>query len=317
MFLFFEEPVYGREHIDPLANLSEQTILEKINDPTMEHYQNEKADANVDASQLERANTAAIEQRKTFVQRLKVYNGRFSHDNFFTLLYRVLILTFHPTIFWVATSGLVLSWPVGISYTAAAFLTLPPYNFGFTGVANMYIGAWIGMVLGLLIGAPTFQWLAKYLARKNKNVYEPEFLLYQVIPGMAFCIVGFVGWGIGEANTISWAGLAVFFAFANGGAVMYNNAAINYIIDAHRNWANEASVVCFAAKVSCTSKFELMIRTSSHLAWATSLSHGGLPLDPRPFGASLPVFKPDLLYLEFLSISMERGCARSGANVAS
>src|SRR5207245_1015477 len=35
---------------------------------------------------------------------------------------------------------------------------------------------------GLAITGPLADWSAKYLARKNKGIYEPEFRLYLVIP---------------------------------------------------------------------------------------------------------------------------------------
>lgn len=240
LFFFFLEPVYKREHVDPLANMSEEAVLEKVHGATeVEEIQGENGP----------------ERPKSYIKSLNFYSGRYSQNNFFLLLYRSIILTFHPTVFWVSTSGLMLSWPVGISYTAAAFLTLPPYNFSAQGVANMYLGGWIGMVLALLAGGSIFAVVVKRLAHKNNNVYEPEFLLYQCIPGVLFFTLGIVGWGWGEEVGTSWVGLAVFFAFVNGGAVMYNNAVIGYVIDAHREYANESQVIIFAIKVCSSQSF--------------------------------------------------------------
>ena len=105
------------------------------------------------------------------------------------------------------------------------------------------------MVIALLAGSAIFGIVVKRLAHRNSNVYEPEFLLYQCIPGVFFFVLGIVGWGWGEEAGISWVGLAFFFAFVNGGAVMYNNAVIGYVIDAHREYANESQVIIFAIKV--------------------------------------------------------------------
>src|SRR5579859_4306056 len=164
LFLFFPEPVYKRDHVDPLANMSEEAVLEKVHGVSeVEEIQGEHGGI-------------SPEPRKSFVKSLNLYSGRYSQNNFLLLLYRSVILTFHPTILWVSTSGLMLSWPVGISFTAAAFLTLPPYNFSAQGVANMYLGGWIGMVIALLAGGAIFGVLVKRLAHKNNNVYEPEFL---------------------------------------------------------------------------------------------------------------------------------------------
>jgi hypothetical protein len=238
LFLFFHEPSYKRVHVDPLANMSEKEILEHINDTTGPPEQ-----------EVVESVAFETETRRTFFQNLKLYNGRFSRNNPLVLLYRSVILTLHPTILWVALNGIALGWPAGVSYTAAAFLTLPPYNFGAQGIADIYIAAWIGAILALIIGTPVFGTLAKWLARKNKNVYEPEFLLFQLIPGIIITSIGYVGWGWGEQVDTAWIGLACFFAMMNGGAVMVNNCVIAYILDAHREYAEEAMVIVFAIKV--------------------------------------------------------------------
>jgi MFS family permease len=236
LILFFHEPVYKREHVDPLANMTEEAVFEKMGETVDVH---ENSSTVIEDS----------EKPKSFAQNLNIYGGRYSQNNFFSLLYRVVLLTLHPAVLWVSTSGLILSWPVGISYTAAAFLTLPPYNFGPQGVANMYLGGWIGMLLALFIGTPLFGWIVRRTAHANRSVYEPEFLLYQVIPGIIICVIGMVGWGWAEQDQLPWGGLIVFFAMFNGGAVMYNNAAIAYVLDAHREYANESQVAIFAIKV--------------------------------------------------------------------
>jgi hypothetical protein len=216
--------------------MSEKEILEHIKDTSTV----------VQAQDIE----SEAEKPRTFRQNLKLYNGRFSRNNPLVLLYRSVILTLHPTILWVALNGIALGWPAGVSYTAAAFLTLPPYNFGAQGVADIYIAAWIGAILALIIGTPLFGWLAKHLAHKNKNVYEPEFLLFQLIPGIIITSIGYVGWGWGEQVNTPWIGLACFFAMMNGGAVMVNNCVIAYVLDAHREYAEEAMVIIFAIKVN-------------------------------------------------------------------
>ena len=247
--LFFTETAYKRFHVDPLAHQSEKFVLEHVNDPDL-HGETEKyPDATVaESGNIDRVNTAAQEQPYTFLQKMKLYNGRFSHNSVFMLLWRAIALTFHPTILWCGTAGLLLSWPVGVSFTIDAFMTLPPYNFSATGVANMYIGPWIATVLALFAGDLVFNPLTRLVTRRNKNIYEPEFRLYQVVPGIVFAIIGFVGWGWSEQIELPWGALAVFFSFQLAGAVLVNNGVIAYLIDAHRDWAVESQVILFAFK---------------------------------------------------------------------
>lgn len=246
LFLFFHEPAYRRAHIDPLANMSEDAVLEKV------HVS--EGVTQVEAGDVEESHVA-VERPKTFLQNLKLYNGRFSQNNIFVLLYRSFVLTFHPTIFWAATAGLLTAWPVGCSFTIAAFMTAPPYNMSSDAIGNMYIAPWLGGLIALIVADPIFNGLSNWLTKKNNNVYEPEFRLYATIPGIILFIIGTVGWGWGSDVGTPWYGIAIFFGFILGGAVVYNAGVIGYIIDAHREWANESQVILFVAKVNKHSKF--------------------------------------------------------------
>lgn len=172
-----------------------------------------------------------------------------STNNIFILIYRAVILTFHPTIFWSGTVTFLLGWTAGCSFTIDAFMTLPPYNFSPAQVGNMFLGPWIGLVIALLAGEPIFRYLAIWLTKRNQNIYEPEFRLFQLIPGVILGIIGCIGWGWGEQDNISWGGLVVFMSLIVAASVVVNSAAIAYIIDAHREFANESQVILFAMKV--------------------------------------------------------------------
>jgi hypothetical protein len=154
-------------------------------------------------------------------------------------------------------------------------MTLPPYNFSSQAVGDMYLAPWLGIIVGLSISDPVFNSLTKSLTKHNNNVYEPEFRLYQTIPGIIFCVIGFVGWGWGEQVGVAWIGLAFFFAFQVGGAVIFNNGVIGYVIDAHRELANESQVILFAIKVNPRSSTVDLCRISFHFRLDTFSFLGG------------------------------------------
>jgi len=104
----------------------------------------------------------------------------------------------------------------------------------------------VALVIGVAFGC----WVAKWMTRRNKNIYEPEFLLPQLIPNLICSIIGIVGWSWGEQNGIPWGSLAVFFAIQLARATSVNNGTITYIIDAHREHANESQTILFAIKIS-------------------------------------------------------------------
>lgn len=251
-FLFFHETQYNRIHVDPLAHMAEDAILEKINDPAL-HVEKTANQTDIEqhqsAGSLEHVNTAASEPKNSFVKNLRFYNGRLSHNNFFVLFYRVLVLNFHPTIFYAACYTILYSWDVGVSFTIAAFMTLPPYNFSTAAVGNMFIAPWLGVLLAVLIGEPVLNYGLKWLTRLNGNVYEPEFRLWGTIPGVILGIIGCVGWGWGEQDLISWVGLEFFNGIMAAGATLMNATGAGYIIDAHREYANESQVILFSLRV--------------------------------------------------------------------
>src|SRR5579862_1102331 len=113
--LFFEEPQYKRPHIDPLANVAEDAILEKINDPPTHTDEREQSDPET---------AVATEAPKSFVQKLNLYSGRMSHNNIFLLFYRSVVLTFHPTVLYATFFTILYSWDAGVSFTIDAFMTL-------------------------------------------------------------------------------------------------------------------------------------------------------------------------------------------------
>lgn len=126
-------------------------------------------------------------------------------------------------------------------------LTAPPYNFSANGVANMYIAAWIGSTLSFLSGGTPDRFV-KVLARRNNDVYEPEFRLWYLIPGTITFVIGYTGWGWGVSVRTPWQGLAVFWALAFYGSGLMNTAVLTYIIDAHRHYSTESQVVVFSFK---------------------------------------------------------------------
>ena len=79
-------------------------------------------------------------------------------------------------------------------------MTIPPYDFGATGLANVYIGPWVTSVVALLAGDLVFNPLTRWMTCHNENIYEPEFRLFQVIPGI-ICPPHILLLSIGRSNS--------------------------------------------------------------------------------------------------------------------
>jgi MFS family permease len=132
--------------------------------------------------------------------------------------------------------GTLIGWTVLIGVVLAAIFLGPPLFFSEAETGYLYSGAFVGAVLGFLLAGIISDWSAKFLTRKNKGIYEPEFRLILVVPQMIVGCAGLYGFGI-TANNVSKYGWFVpdfFFALEVMGMVLGAVMGSLYIVDAHR-----------------------------------------------------------------------------------
>ncbi|KAF9894566.1 hypothetical protein FE257_006451 [Aspergillus nanangensis] len=242
-FFFFFECTFMRDQNNQSTHPEDETSMDMIT-----------TSKQVMADVAQDIHVEDIEQRvsitgppRTYIQKLHIYNGVFTDSSVFGLGWRSICLSFHPTIFLVAIAALPLSWPVGISFILSPIMHSEPYNFSTNGVANMFIAAWLGTVGAFAIGA-TVDWFVKFLARRNGDIYEPEFRLWYMIPGWAFFFAGWLGFGFALEAMSSWVALAFCFALIYTGACVTNISLVSYLLDAHEEYAVESQVILFAFK---------------------------------------------------------------------
>ncbi|KAI9818152.1 MAG: hypothetical protein M1827_000777 [Pycnora praestabilis] len=187
--------------------------------------------------------TLAIPRKVSFAQSLLPFNGRKTDENFFKLLIRPFVLFFHPAILWgCLIQGTLIGWTVLIGVVLAAIFLGPPLFFDEVKTGYMYTGPFIGAFLGLFISGLLADWSARFLTRRNKGIYEPEFRILLVIPQLIFGCAGLYGFGITSANVerYGWFWPDFFFALEVIGMVLGAVASALYIVDAHREIAVEA-----------------------------------------------------------------------------
>ena len=175
----------------------------------------------------------------TFLQRFKLFDWRM----FFKLLLRPFPLFLHPAIFWACLiQGVIIGWTVMVGVILSLIFLGPPLFFGVQRAGNMYTGAFIGSMLGLILSGLYTETVTNFMIRRNKGVYEPEFRILLTIPMLVFAAAGFFGFAITAADTYKYGWLVpeVFLAFIIISMVMGAVASAQYLIDAHRNLAVEA-----------------------------------------------------------------------------
>lgn len=130
----------------------------------------------------------------------------------------------------------MIGWTVLIGVVLGVVFLGPPLWFDEVRTGYMYVGAFIGSILGLAISGLLSDWIMKVMVKLNKGVYEPEFRIPLVFFQMLFCGVGLYGFGFvtDDIERYGWFLAEVFFAFVIVGMVLGTVASALYVVDAHR-----------------------------------------------------------------------------------
>jgi len=185
-----------------------------------------------------------IPKKKTFVQELAVWTGIYSRDNILKYLAGPFLTLLNPAACYaVITSGLLNSWYVGSAIILSGIFSGPPWNFtaaqvGYTG-AGSFVGGMVGSILMAVLGDSVI----KYMTRKNKGVYEPEFRLVFMAPAAVACGLGMFLFGY----TLSIGASAELCSFLQGvmmfGVLIGIFSTLSYGLDSFRNQSNEIFVM--------------------------------------------------------------------------
>ncbi|KAI0526126.1 major facilitator superfamily transporter [Xylaria bambusicola] len=182
--------------------------------------------------------------KKTFAERLALFDGRKTDENFLKLLFRPLPLFAQPAFLWAALiQGTMIGWTVFIGVILAAIFLGPPLFWGEVQTGYAYTGPFLGALLGFFTAGVFADWSAKALTRLNGGIYEPEFRLVLVIPQLVFATLGLFGFAVTAQGTLEsqfhWVVPIVFFGFEVAGTVIGAVASSLYIVDAYRDLAIE------------------------------------------------------------------------------
>jgi MFS family permease len=244
LILFVPETQYNRDHrydIDELADIN----LEALAAAEKRHAHPDSVSSTDKAAEVVKVETRtttppALRPKKTFVQELAVFTGKYSNDNLLQLFIAPFAVCTNLAVLWmVVLTGTLTAFFVAQSYDMAQIFMFPPYNLTAAGVGYLSLGPFLGGLLGsILLGGTLDPITVKWCAKKNKGIYEPEFRLLGMIPSL-LTGVGLFAFGYMTQHHFSYYATAVMHGMDLFGIVCAAISASAYAIDAYRDMSSE------------------------------------------------------------------------------
>ena len=148
-----------------------------------------------------------------------------------------------PTVAWAGfLYGINLAWYNVLNGTASPVLSASPYNWSAGSVGSVYAGPIIGAAFACLWSGKIADWVAIYLARRNKGIREPEHRLWVLSVSGVISAAGLVTWGVGAYHEVHWVGLVFGLGMLTFGCVTGGSIAVSYNVDCFKEIGGETLV---------------------------------------------------------------------------
>lgn len=231
VFLFVPEHTYVRAAVleTDMASSTSSLGIDRGADT------NTDADADPDSAAAAVA-AAAAERPHTFVQQLRLYNGRFSGESLGRSLLAPFVLFIYPATLWAFLfQGTFITWGIGVSIVLAQIFTAPPFLFNPEQLGYMYAAPFVGALASYAVAGVFSDTVAKAMARRNNNIFEPEFRIALVAPVAVVALPGiFVFGAAAVAPHAHWIVPSICYGLLTFGVVMSCTATYSYLLDSHR-----------------------------------------------------------------------------------
>lgn len=219
LFLFCPETTYIRAERYNTDTATDDKVIE------LTHVEGADLKRKDPAAATERAlqTTGEVPEKKTFVQELALFNGIYSHDSLFKFLFGPFLTLLNPAACYaVLVSGLLNSWYVGSAIILAGIFAGPPWMFNAAQIGYLGTGPFVGGMVGSIFVGFTADAVIKWMGKKNRGTYEPEFRLVFMVFSGPLCAVGMFLFGY----TMAIGAAAPVCAFLQGVMVSYKAECI-------------------------------------------------------------------------------------------
>ncbi|GAA6002193.1 uncharacterized protein JCM10292_000801 [Rhodotorula paludigena] len=180
---------------------------------------------------------------KTWIQEMKPWSGYISKEPLWKIFIRPFLMLFSPATFWCfLTYGIASLLLVLVSATSSLIFNR---SYGFTAKQTglVSISPLVASILMSLVAGYIADFLAVFMARRNKGVFEPEHRLILMLPYALLVIFGYAGWAISYRNQNHWMVPIICYGLVNGGQKFLSTASVTYILDVHREQTSEVQAI--------------------------------------------------------------------------
>lgn len=253
VFFFMPETAFHRSSvldIDGAQNSDAEMVSEEAHEIEMKPSKTDMTVSSKLSSTLDLKPTTSLstttrvssEAKQPYWRELLPYAGYWDKSPFLGTLARPFFMCGSPIVLWASLMfTATISWLVMISFVLSQIFSAPPYNFTVAQVGASNLSSFVATILATAVAGPAIDGLVKYLSRKNKGIYEPEFRLPVMVTFLAFTGVGFFAWGQSLASEDPWpVPIVVCLGLVNLGAQLGATGVTAYVVDSHRQHAAEA-----------------------------------------------------------------------------
>jgi hypothetical protein len=185
----------------------------------------------------------------TWRQQQKVFRGRITKRSLLQAIVQPFpLLLFPSVVFSTIVHGAFMSWLIMSGLLKFQVMAYPPYNLKPDMLAYINLPGSVVNLFTAIFSGLFSDWLIKFMSRRNKGVYEPEFRLLLMLPAAIFSTMAFLL--LGRAYEYKWSvGKIIACGLCFHISVPFaTNASMTYIYDTQRTTTTEAVVASSLVK---------------------------------------------------------------------
>ncbi|CAG8909738.1 unnamed protein product [Penicillium egyptiacum] len=187
--------------------------------------------------------------RQTFAARLRLYSTCYSEESLGKLAIKPIVILQNPAVIWAA---LLLAfptlWVVAINLLIAEIFASPPFLLTTAELGYMSSGPALGGFVGSIAAAIISDPLIKFMARRNKGIYEPEYRLVLMIPAMVLSAISYFLFGALIEHRQTPIAMAALWGTATAALQFITMAVGTYCVDAYRKISMEIFIATMVIK---------------------------------------------------------------------